>query len=120
MKDHNEAFHSQLERSTDSFSLISEYFSRCLFDNLTAAENQLAKSIFVSPELLAPKSVIPVVQTPPRLSPKLSVKTMQPSTNPFDEDGDDDDDDDDIEYDNNKNPFKNDYDESKNPFANDL
>jgi hypothetical protein len=122
MKDHNEVFHSQLERSTDSFSLISEYFGRCLFDNLTAAENQLAKSIFVSPELSAPKAIVPIVHTPPRLSPKLAVKT---SINPFDED----DDDDDMEYDSNnpfkndykesKNPFKNDYDESKNPFAND-
>lgn len=114
MKDHNEVFHSQLERSTDSFSLISEYFGRCLFDDLTSVENQLAKTTFVSPELLTPKSVVQVVQTPPRLSPKLAVKTIQPSTNPFDEN------DDNIEYDDNKNPFKDDYDESKNPFADDL
>lgn len=109
MKNHNQEFHSQLERSTDSFSLISEYFGRCLFDDLTALENELSKSIIVSA-----KSVVPSNHTTSRLSPKLAVKTVQPSTNPFDED------DDNIEYDDNKNPFKDDYDESKNPFADDL
>lgn len=67
-----------------------------------------------SPVVLTPKPVAPVVQTPPRLSPILSVQTIQQqNTNPFDED------DDDMEYDDNKNPFKDEYDESKNPFADD-
>jgi len=67
-----------------------------------------------SPVVLSPKPVAPVVQTPLRLSPILSVQTIQQqNTNPFDEDGDD------IEYDDNKNPFKDEYDESKNPFSDD-
>lgn len=66
----------------------------------------------VPPIVLAPKPAS-VVQTPPNLSPKLSVKTVQQNTNPFDED------DDNMDYDDNKNPFKDDYDESKNPFADD-
>jgi len=68
----------------------------------------------VSPVALTPIPVAPVVQTPPRLSPVLSVQTLQQlkTTNPFDED-------DDMEYDDNKNPFKDEYDESKNPFMDD-
>jgi len=67
-----------------------------------------------SPVVSLPKPVAPVVQTPPRLSPILSVQTIQqPNTNPFDED------DDGMEYDDNKNPFRDEYDESKNPFADD-
>jgi len=62
-----------------------------------------------SPVSLTPIPVAPVVQTPSRLSPVLSVQ----NTNPFDEDGDD------MEYDDNKNRFKDEYDESKNPFADD-
>lgn len=67
-----------------------------------------------SPIVLTPKPVVPVVQTPPRLSPILSVHAIQQqNTNPFDEDEDN------MEYDDNKNPFKDEYDESKNPFADD-
>lgn len=56
--------------------------------------------------------MVPAVQTPPRLSPILSVHAIQQqNTNPFDDDEDN------MEYDDNKNPFKDEYDESKNPFA---
>ncbi|CAH1714238.1 vacuolar protein sorting-associated protein 11 homolog [Aphis gossypii] len=115
IKDYNSEFHNQLERATDCFSLISEYFGRCLFDDLSTVENQLAKSKLISsPIVLTPKPVVPVVQTPPRLSPILSVHAIQQqNTNPFDEDEDN------MEYDDNKNPFKDEYDESKNPFADD-
>lgn len=112
-KDHNETFHSQLERTTDSFSLISEYFGRCLFDDPSTVENQILRSKLASPAVLAPELAVPVVPTPPRLSPILSKPIVKKTTNPFDEDEDN------MDYDDNKNPFKDDYDESKNPFAND-
>ncbi|VVC44962.1 Zinc finger, RING-type,WD40-repeat-containing domain,Vacuolar protein sorting protein 11, C- [Cinara cedri] len=111
----DEALHNQLKQTTDSFSLISEYFGRCLFDDPSTFENQLAKFKLSSPVLLSPKLVVPAVQTPPKLSPILAVRTIKPSTNPFDED-----DDDQMRYDDNKNPFKTDYDETKNPFADDM
>jgi len=111
MKDHNETFHNMLERATDSFSVISEYFGRCLFDEPSAVENKPTKLKSVSlTTVLPPKPIIPIVQTPTRQSPILHI---QQNTNPFDED------DDNMEYDDNKNPFKDDYDESKNPFADD-
>lgn len=108
MKDYNEAFHRQLERSTDSFSLISDYFGRCLFDNVPTDEShQVPKSPIV---LTPPK---PVVQVPFSSSNMiLPLKSVEQNTNPFDEDGEDDND-----YDDSKNPFNDDYDESKNPFA---
>lgn len=99
-----------MERATDSFSLVSEYFGRCLFDDLSTFENQLPKFKQSAPVVLAPKLVVPAVQYQPKLTP---------STNPFDEDHDDDNDDQ-MKYDDNKNPFKDDYDESKNPFADDM
>jgi len=100
-----------LERTTDSFSLISEYFGQCLFDDSSTTENKPTKlkSIPLT-TVLAPKPVIPIVQTLP--SPSPIIHTRQ-NTNPFDED-------DNMEYDDNKNPFKEDYDESKNPFADDI
>lgn len=111
MKDHNETFHNMLEQANDSFSLISEYFGRCLFDDPSTVEyksNKL-KSVPLT-TVLVPKPV-PVIQTLPSPSPILHI---QQNTNPFDED------DDNMEYDDNKNPFKEDYDESKNPFAEDI
>ncbi|XP_050429198.1 vacuolar protein sorting-associated protein 11 homolog isoform X2 [Adelges cooleyi] len=121
IKDHNETFHSQLERANDSFSLISEYFARCLFDEPFAVENQLIKSnessrsIFV-PEKLNPKLVNTITEATSRSSPILvSSNTILEPKNPFDED------DDNIEYDDEKNPFSDDYVlDNKNPFANDV
>lgn len=114
IKDYDEAFHSQLERTTDSFSLISEYLGRCLFDDISVVENQLSKSKLISPVAVEPKPVVSVVPVVPAQSQiPITIKTVPLYTNPFDED-------DNTEYEDNKNPFMEDYDESKNPFADDM
>lgn len=109
IKDHNEAFHSQLERVTDSFSLISEYFGRCLFDDKLSVTNQPGKLKSVSPIPIPPA----VQPAPPKVNPTLPKTVVQPYVNPFEEDNDG------AEYDASKNPFNDDYDDTKNPFAND-
>ncbi|XP_050531925.1 vacuolar protein sorting-associated protein 11 homolog [Daktulosphaira vitifoliae] len=119
IKDHNELFHSQLERTNDSFSLLSEYFGRCLFDNDSAiVDKQFFKFNTVVPKKITPKTVTNSVEIPLGSSPKIinsnisnSVATFEPK-NPFDEDVSN------MDYDDNKNPFNDDYDDSLNPFAN--
>lgn len=100
-----------MERTTDSFSLISEYLGRCLFDDTPVVESQLSKSKLISPVAVEPK---PIAVVPVQSQTPISIKTVSPNTNPFDEDEDN------VEYDDNKNPFMEDYDESKNPFADDV
>jgi len=100
-----------LEQSTDSFSLISEYFGRCLFDDLPTIKQE-SHLVPKSPIVLTPTK--PVIQVPFSSSNTIPlVKSLEQNKNPFGEDGDDDNND----YDDNKNPFNDDYDESKNPFA---